>query len=124
MDSDSYILSPMYQDPFRRIHASGASYAWRHPGDELEYVVHGIPDYIEQYMNEHEHDAGAEGMRQRVEESRIIDAARNERQGGMATFYNNWELVHVPSFRRQGVRDWLVQLGQNDEGFYRYRWGE
>ena len=124
MDTDSYILTPMHSDPFRRIRASGASYAYRQPGGNPEYVVKGLPDYIEAYMDAHEHDPGAAGMRQRVDNSRLIESARHEREGGMAAYYNNLEIAHVPSFRRPGVRDWLVGLAGNDEGFYRYRWGE
>jgi hypothetical protein len=124
MDHDSYILTPMYSDPFRRIHDSGKSYIYRQPGGDGAWVVMGLPDYIETWMDEHENDAGAESMRQRVEDSRLILAPRNERDGGMESYYNNWELVHVPSFRRPGVRDWLVGLTKHHEGFYKHRWGE
>lgn len=135
MDSDSYLLSPMYQDPFRRIQASGKSYAYRQGGGDPEFVVHGMADYIESWVasNGAALDAageldpqlgGAAGVQARINESRLVESSRTSRNGGMGAYYNNWELVHVPSFRKPGVKDWLEGLANHDEGFYRYRWGE
>lgn len=121
MDTDSYILTPMLEDPFRRIQRSGASYAFRQPGGDPDFVVHGMADFIDDYAKKH---PAEEGLRARIDQTRIVDSSRKERNGGFGAYYNNWEIAHVPSFRRPGVAEWLATLVKNDVGFYRYRWGE
>lgn len=126
MDTDSYILTPMHQDPFRRIQSSGASYAFRQGGGDGEFVTHGMADFIDDWIksNSDTPGIGIAKVQERVEKSRIVESSRNERKGGFGAYYNNWEIAHVASFRKAGVREWLESLVKNDEGFYKWRWGE
>jgi hypothetical protein len=136
MDTDSYLLTPMSRDPFRRIQSTGQSYAYRHYGGDPEFVVSGMADYIESWVSDASHAAaldlagesdaalgGAGRVQERIATSKMIESSRGYRKGGMGAYYNNWELVHVASFRKPGVREWLESLGMHDEGFYKYRWG-
>lgn len=121
MDTDSYILTPMLEDPFHRLQKTGASYAYRQPGGDPDFVVIGMADFIDDYSNKHPDEPL---LRERIDATRIVDSSRNERNGGFGAYYNNWEIAHVPSFRRPGVAEWMAALVRNNEGFYRYRWGE
>lgn len=123
MDSDSYILTPMLDDPFRRMQRAGTSYTYRSRGYDPDWVVTGVPDYIENFVNKHTAEPGMEGVKKRLNESQIVEYSR-QHKGSFGTYYNNWELVHLASFRRPGVQKWLSTLVTNDEGFYKHRWGQ
>jgi hypothetical protein len=113
----------MHEDPFRRMQRAGTSYTFRSRGVDPDWVVTGVPDYIEKFVNKHAEEPGMEGVKRRLNESQIVELSR-QHKGSFGTYYNNWELVHLASFRRPGVQKWLSTLVTNDEGFYKHRWGQ
>jgi hypothetical protein len=116
MDTDSAVLSTMPQDPFQRMHDNSLVYAYRHADADPPDLVDGIADFVEEYAKHHPAVAA------RVEATGIVQDSRNT-GGRFRIFYNNFEMVHVPSFQSQEVEDWLRALARRPESFYVKRWG-
>jgi hypothetical protein len=119
MDSDSALLSPMPYDPFERAHARELVYAYRVPGTDSPNLITGLNGFITDYAAA----AGDARLSARIQDTALLTTGM-ARIGGFITYYNNFELVHVPSFRRPDVARWLNALGDDLPKFYKWRWGE
>ena len=106
----------MSQDPFRRMHDNSLVYAYRHRDIDPADLVDGIADIVEEYAAHHAEIAA------RVEETGIVRYSRQS-GGRFGIFYNNFEMVHVPSFQATEVEDWLNTIARRPESFYVKRWG-
>lgn len=120
-DSDSLLVTPMQEDPFRRLQKSGGKYVWRAQNRDMDFVVVGMWEFIDEYVGTH---ASVPGLRRRVDDTRLVKSITEDHMDGIGGYSTNFEIMHLPSFRRPDVADWLAHLRANDEGFYKWRWGE
>lgn len=118
MDTDSAIISPLMTDPFRRARAHSLVYAFRLTGADPEYAVRTLPTVVADYVADHPDLHLADMM---AADGNTV----TKHDEFLQMWLNNWEIVHLASFRRKEVRDWLEHLWEKHaEGFYKHRWGE
>jgi hypothetical protein len=117
MDSDSYIITPMIEDPFRRAVRHGIRYAFRKAGGDPDFAVRKLPAYLLDYTNRHPKLDLADKLR-----AGRFPVMKEDKD--IPTWYNNWEIAHLASFRKPEVADFLLDLLKHEEGFYKHRWGE
>lgn len=53
MDTDSYIYSPLAEDPFITMHRVNASYGYRNVGTEPQEMAVDMWDFVEEYIEDH-----------------------------------------------------------------------
>lgn len=120
MDTDSHLLSPMPRDPFQRMHTERLVYAYRAIQLDPADLVDGLSDHINAYVQDRPEDAD---LQRRCKDSGVLGLSAKV-GGGFSVYYNNFEIVHIPSMRRTDVAEWFDSLESDLEHFYKRRWGE
>lgn len=116
MDVDSYMLTPMAKDPFRRMRDRGVVYGYRGTEMEIMHYIMGFGPLVGEYAKQH----GDAAMEQRIIDAKIPTVAGTP----FPLYYNNFELVHTASFRTAKVAGFLNHLKENVKSFYTNRWGK
>lgn len=126
MDSDSFIPEIVPYDPIDLAFERNLKYLSRvgdmEPGYGTDpgYVTHGLFDFVEDFVRPRD-EIGERLLRNNLN----IPPRSDERaEADFPVWYNNFEIVHVPSFQRPDVVEWLDHLEDYWLGFYQYRWGE
>lgn len=114
MDTDSFITSSMPTDPFVTMHTRSKVYGFRNRGSDAMEVTEGMWDFVNSYLSRNPSVAA------RAKENNLTPDNYGGRFPGIN---NNFELVHIPSFKTEEVKDWLLHVGAQSLGFYKYRWG-
>jgi hypothetical protein len=120
MDTDSFMPQELAYDPIALAHRRGLKYLGRAIGDDAGAACHGMWDFIEEYTDAHP------GLADRMARNDlpIPDLTPDRIEASISAWYNNFEVAHVPSFRRPDVAEWLRTLDTFWRGFYVHRWGE
>ena len=116
MDVDSYILTPMPQDPFQLMHDRGLVYGYRATEMEQMHYILNFGPLVGEYAKEH----GDADMEKRIRDADIPTVPGT----AFPLYYNNFEIVHTASFRTAKVAAFLEHLRSKVKMFYQYRWGE
>jgi hypothetical protein len=120
MDTDSFMPHELAYDPIAMAFERDLKYLGRVVMDDAGEACHGMWNFIEDFTNSHE------GLADRLARNGMrIPAPSPERlQAPISTYYNNFEVVHVPAFIRPDVAEWISSLETYWRGFYVHRWGE
>ncbi|GFZ52165.1 hypothetical protein JCM24511_09938 [Saitozyma sp. JCM 24511] len=120
MDTDSFMPHELAYDPIAMAFERDLKYLGRVVMDDAGEACHGMWDFVEDFTNSHE------GLADRLARNGMrIPAPSPERlQAPISTYYNNFEVVHVPSFNRPDVAEWISSLDTYWRGFYVHRWGD
>ena len=122
LDTDSYIYQPLCYDPIELFHEHNRTYAYRSRTTDPDWVTIGMWNLVDEYSRAHpEVDRQLEkngwtwpdGKRENVKPEGL----------DFPTYYNNFEIVKLESFRRPDVRAWLDEIMRVPERIYKYRWG-
>jgi hypothetical protein len=120
MDTDSFMPKELAYDPIALAHRRGLKYLGRAVGLDDGAACRGMWDFVEEYTDAHP------GLADRMARNDvpIPDPSPDRIEAAMPAWYNNFEVVHVPSFHRPEVAEWLKTLNKFWRGFYVHRWGE
>lgn len=131
LDTDSLLKSQWFVDPFQWMYERQLVYGYLYAGhDSPEWTRRMWPmafNYSRDRALPHPLLSGfywpsAESLAY-MDKAVTIESSWKARQ--VPQFYNNFEIVNVPWFRRQEVRDFIDYMTlQPPHGVYRYRWGD
>jgi len=120
MDSDSYIRSPIAYDPFRYMQKRKKLYAWRLKDFDELFVTEGMWNLLDDYTKAH-----SDVYLNTVANDYIIyDKKEDQVKERVPMYYNNFEIVHLPTFRRPEIQQWFQELRKDPERTYIKRWGK
>lgn len=121
LDTDSYIYKPLCYDPIELFHARNRTYGYRTRSNDPGWVTIGMWKLT------------ADFVRSRPEVVRNLEKnnwtwpsnwePRNLLVEPYPTYYNNFEIVRVDTFRRPDIREWLDEIQRDPMHIYKYRWG-
>lgn len=119
LDSDSYLLDNVKDDVFSFMEENNYKYGYRVDMDEPEYVIHGLHDFVEDYMEQHPK------TKLQAQQNQFTLPPKPERiTAGMPIFYNNFEIVHVPTFIETSAIQSFVDSVDETYNIYLHRWGD
>ncbi|RSH85788.1 hypothetical protein EHS25_003929 [Saitozyma podzolica] len=120
MDTDSFMPKELAYDPIALAHRRGLKYLGRSIGFDAGVACHGMWDFVEEFADAHP------GVAERMARNDlpIPDQTPDRIEAPISAWYNNFEVAHVPSFRRPDVAEWLKTLNTFWRGFYVHRWGD
>uniref|UniRef100_A0A6U6D8H0 Uncharacterized protein n=1 Tax=Guillardia theta TaxID=55529 RepID=A0A6U6D8H0_GUITH len=113
LDSDSFILGRIREDPFKVMRAGRYIYGYMGIGREDEYLTTGLWNASQEYMRE----------RNIFPEDTALDRYLEEGVWDRSYFYTNFEIGHLPFFRSEKYQSFYASLDRKG-GFYYYRWGD
>jgi hypothetical protein len=113
LDTDSEILSTVPVDLFREMKEGGFVYGYKIEGVDPPEVTVGLADFTFQYMERVGNipQENVDLLKQRL-------AAK-----APPLFYNNFEMVNMPFFRRPDVAAWTEAVDRSQK-IYTQRWGD
>jgi hypothetical protein len=115
----SFIETPVCYDPIRLLYTNNLTYTVREATVDPAWVAVGFWEFVHQYATEHEL------VMDRLSRSDCaVPPPEQWEDHVVPTFSTNLEVVHIPSFQRPEVMDWLDTMDRNWRGFYKYRWGK
>ncbi|RSH80171.1 hypothetical protein EHS25_007276 [Saitozyma podzolica] len=117
MDTDSFFPEPLAYDPFALAFRHNLSYAARLQGTDGPHAVVGLWDCVAEFLQHHP------DLQQRMESNSVSVPPEPRGSHGFPGWYNNFEIVHLPSFQRLVVVSWLRNVEKHWRGFYQHRWG-
>ncbi len=137
LDTDSYITSPIPYDPFFFMHLRGIRYAYRVVDEDYGIIVNGASVAMARIARDYNlHDQHCVPSSYSVLPfdgqgpfaGSILDAIQlaiesNSEVERMPVIFNNFEMVHAPSFREPRM-DVLLDTVERLGGITRYRWGD
>lgn len=119
IDTDSFLLAEIQDDFFLKMHREGARYGYRAIAQEPAFAIEDLQDFVEMYMETH-----PEAKRQ-AQENEFMLAPRDQRAVAELTmFYNNFEIVHVPTFRHDPAIQEFIESVDQTWNIYLKRWGD
>ena len=119
LDTDSFILAPVRQDLFRFMAERDLKYGFRVEMRDTPDVTDGLEDFVEAYMASHPaaaEQAERNGLLLTPPEDRVVE--------GAAMYYNNFEVVHVPTFSKQADLQDFVKAVDETHHIFNRRWGD
>ncbi len=120
LDTDSYFPEPVTYDPFDLAFSRNLSYISRKEDRDDNSVTIGMWSFLEAYVKDRSE------LKEQLEVNGIdLPLTEKSREEiGVPLWYNNFEVVHIPSFQRPDVKNWLSHLDAYWRGFYQFRWGK
>eukprot|EP00736_Rhodelphis_marinus_P000937 Rmarinus@m.10344 len=122
LDSDSFVMAPVDRDPFQHMHDNGFVYGYHtiRVGDRDRKLTEGMYDVTARAVWEHDHVNATTlpSMQHFLQES------DGETVFSGDYFYNNFEIVHIPSFRDSEALQHHFRALDAAGGFYLRRWGD
>lgn len=107
LDSDSFILSPVINDPFKYMEREGSKYAYLDRVDYDEaFACRGLWDATKDFMN-----ANKGILKNEVE------------SWNMEVYYTNFEIYDMDFFRSEEYQSYFKYLDSTNNIYYR-RWGD
>ena len=119
LDSDSFLLENIKDDFFVLMDENKYRYGYRVDMQEPQSVIRGLYDFVEDYMEQH-----PQSKSQALQNQYTIPSRQDRASASMPIFYNNFEIVHVPTFIESAeIQDFIDSV---DESFNIYfdRWGD
>lgn len=118
-DSDSYLMQPIHEDIFKNMDKHQYKYGYRVVSHDYPYVTVGLEDFVESYMNDH---PATKVLAQQNKFELTPGPQRSSAQ--LPIFYNNFEVVHVPTFVEEPAIQSFVDAVDNTGNIYALRWGD
>lgn len=118
-DSDSYLMQPIHEDFFKTMEKHKYKYGYRVEINEPHFVIVDLEDFVEAYMNDHP------ATKLTAQQNDFNLSPRPERSSAdLKIFYNNFEVVHVPTFIGEPAIQAFVDAVDNTGNIYARRWGD
>ena len=120
LDTDSYIFKPVCYDPIDLLHAHNRSYGYRIATRDPWWATEGLWDLTDVWARTHPE------VEERLTQNGWDwpNGRENMREEPFPTYYNNFEIVKLDTFRRPEVTSWLDGIMQDPERIFKYRWGK
>lgn len=107
LDSDSFVLSKVFRDPFTVMRENNYQYAYMESLQyDLDWACVGLWEATKKFMD--------------ANKSRVINS---EFDWKLELYNTNFEIVDMDFFRSQNYQDYFEYLNQTNNIFYR-RWGD
>ena len=101
------------------MHQAGAKYGYRAEIPEPPFAIEGLQDFVEHYMQSHPHT-----RRQAEQNSFQLASKGNRTSTDFKIYYNNFEIVHVPTFFQSTEIQEFVDSVAGTWNIYHKRWGD
>jgi len=119
LDTDVFFEEHVCYDPIRLSHANNLTYSVRDQSLEPAWVSVGFWGFVNEYATSHD-----EVMDRLSESDCAVPPSDEWDEHAVPTYTTHLEVVHVPSFQRPDVQDWMEAMDRNWRGFYQHRWGD
>lgn len=122
MDTDSYILSPLCQDPFEIMHRRKTSYMYHFTLWDEPFATVGMWNYISDYAKSHP------TIENRLALNNWTWPAERRLEKDLDPFPfpvygNNFEVVALERFRKDDILAFSKDLMSDSKRIFHYRWG-
>ncbi|EPZ31145.1 nucleotide-diphospho-sugar transferase [Rozella allomycis CSF55] len=115
LDTDSFIHSPILEDPFEFMNFNNKSYAYRLITDEMPFVIEGLMDFVDNYIKSHETLAKTNNL--------YIPGPDKRKDYGCPQFYNNFEIVDIKRFKTPQMEEFFKAV-DDTKRIFTHRWGD
>lgn len=126
LDHDSEIRSPVQLDLFKYMKNHGLRYGYRTITTDALHVTDGLLGFFDQYRRDPSHIAVNGNTCAAVSQRNClkVPATKEERREyPPLMYYNNFEIVHVPTWRSTAMRQ-LAEAVDKTDMIYWDRWGD
>eukprot|EP00667_Euglena_gracilis_P019323 EG_transcript_20707 len=115
LDTDSELTAPLPYDIFDRFAAHGWRYGYRSRDVEGGRVVRNLWQTYAEYLD-----------RTRLPPPRTMRIPKPQfmKTAGVPAYYNNFEVLHVPTVTERPDVQHFIDAIYNTTGIYLYRWGD
>ncbi len=112
LDIDSYILSPVEDDPFRRLEKAGKSYGYLTTFYEEVQVSNGLAEAVDRFVRD-----------KKIVPTFLQKHLTKDGQWNRMSFYTNFEIAQLDFWRSPDfARFW--EFINTERGIYLNRWGD
>ena len=115
LDTDSFIQSPLEEDPFWTMYENGYTYAWRAIDVEKAFVTVGMAEFMTKYNASHVTNSVTNGLE--------LPQREHWDYYEPPMMYNNFEIVDLQRFRAKDMLDFVAAVDATNYILTR-RWGD
>ncbi|KAI9491521.1 glycolipid 2-alpha-mannosyltransferase-domain-containing protein [Zychaea mexicana] len=127
LDHDSMLQSPVGVDVFHYMKERGIKYGYRAVTTDVRHVTNGMLAFFDKYRRNQEHQSMTNGTTCAQMSQRncleIPDTPQDRSEYFPLMYYNNFEIVHVPTWRSKPMRQ-LTDAVDKTDMIYWNRWGD
>ncbi|ORY91953.1 glycolipid 2-alpha-mannosyltransferase-domain-containing protein [Syncephalastrum racemosum] len=127
LDHDSMLESPVGVDVFKYMQARGLKYGYRTVTTDARHVTNGLLTFFDKYRRDPSHHSLLEGQTcgtTSQQNCMDIPTDRKARENyAPLMYYNNFEIIHVPTWRSAQMRE-LTNAVDGTDMIYWNRWGD
>ncbi|KAI8139712.1 nucleotide-diphospho-sugar transferase [Fennellomyces sp. T-0311] len=127
LDHDSVLQSPVGVDVFHYMKKRGIRYGYRTATTDARHVTNGMLAFFDKYRRDPAHQSMINGTSCASMSQRncleIPDTTQDRSEYYPLMYYNNFEIVHVPTWRSEPMRH-LTDMVDRTDMIYWNRWGD
>ncbi|EJT98413.1 nucleotide-diphospho-sugar transferase [Dacryopinax primogenitus] len=114
LDTDSFIVDQVSYDPIGALFKDKKKYGFVAIATDPQFVTEGFFPFVQAFV------ARRPEIKTQLEKNgwKYPDSQRP------FTYQNNFEVVHIPSFRTPEVMSWVNIVNRNPLLIFKYRWGD
>ncbi|KAG2227432.1 hypothetical protein INT45_007457 [Circinella minor] len=127
LDHDSMLQSRVGVDIFYYMKKRNMKYGYRAVTTDVRHVTNGMLAFFDKYRRDQDHQSVTNGtscaIMSRKNCLEIPDTTRERNEYFPLMYYNNFEIVHVPTWRSKNMQQ-LMDSVDNTDMIYWNRWGD